>query len=131
MSALGSLAVQRGTAGARLVGRGPVWVGSVTGVGPLPLLALPVRCMRLPPLLLSLVSVMLHPPAGHPGAGGGSSKSDRSASDRDRSPQPGPFGLGSGSRSATGADRSRSGYGCRSSPASSGVAEDDHASTFD
>ena len=54
MSELGNLPAQRGAAGARLVGRGSVRVGRVAGVGPLPLLALPVRFVRLPPLLLSL-----------------------------------------------------------------------------
>ena len=66
-----------------------------------------------------------------PGMCGSCSKSDRSASDRDRSPQPGPSGLGSGSLSATGADRSRSDYGGRSSPAPSGVVDDDRSSTFE
>ena len=53
VSVLGGLPGQRGAAGVRLVGRGPVWVGSVAGVGPLPLLALPVRPVYLPPLPLS------------------------------------------------------------------------------
>ena len=65
------------------------------------------------------------PPAGRPGVGGCRSKDDCSASDRDRSPQPGPSGLGSDERSALGADRSRLGYGVRSFPTPSGVAEDD------
>ena len=51
MSVLGGLPAQRGVAGARLVGRGPVRVVSVARVGPLPLLALPVRPVCLPPLL--------------------------------------------------------------------------------
>ena len=49
----------------------------------------------------------------------------------DRSPQPGPSGLGSGLQSSPGAARSRSGFGGRSSPAPSGAAEDDRASTSD
>ena len=52
VSVLGSLPAQRGAAGAHLVGRGPFRVGSVAGVGPLPLLALPVRPVYLPSLLL-------------------------------------------------------------------------------
>ena len=62
---------------------------------------------------------------GRSEVGGGRSKSDRSASGRDRSPQPGPSGLGLGEWSAPGADRSRSWYRGRSSPAPSGVEEDD------
>ena len=69
------------------------------------------------------------PPARRPGVGGGSSKSDCSASGRDRSSQPGPLGLGSGEWSAPGADRSCSEYRGRSSPAPSGVAEDDQFSS--
>ena len=76
-------------------------------------------------------SAMPPPPAGRPGMGGSRSKSDCSPSDRDRSPQPGPSGLGSRSRSLSGADRSRYEYGCRSSPAPSGEADDDRSSTFD
>ena len=49
VSVLGSLPAQRGAPGARLVGRGPFRVGSVAGVGPLPLL---VRPEYLPSLLL-------------------------------------------------------------------------------
>ena len=48
---LRSRPAQRGTAGARLVGRGLVRGGSMARVGPLPLLALPIRFVRLPPLL--------------------------------------------------------------------------------
>ena len=44
---------QRGAAGARLVGKGPVRVGSVARVSPLPLLALPVLPVCLPPLFPS------------------------------------------------------------------------------
>ena len=54
MSALGSLPTKIGAAGARLEGRDPVRVGSVARIGPLPLLTLPVRTVRLPPLLLCL-----------------------------------------------------------------------------
>ena len=71
------------------------------------------------------------PPAGCTAVGGSRSKGDRSASDSDRPPQPGPLGLGSGSQSLPGAARSHSEYGSRSSPAPSGVAEDDRFSTFD
>ena len=74
------------------------------------------------------VSAMPPPPAGRPCVGGGRSKSDRSASGRDCSPQPGPPGLGSGARLATGDDRSRFGYGGRSSPTPSGVADNDCSS---
>ena len=77
------------------------------------------------------VSVMPPHPAGRTGVGGGRYKSDRSASDRDRSPQPDPSGLGSGARLATGADWSCFGYGGRSSPAPSGVADDDRSSASD
>ena len=49
----GVFPAQRGAAGTRLVGRGPVRVGSMAGVGPFPLLALPVRPVCLPFLLLS------------------------------------------------------------------------------
>ena len=71
------------------------------------------------------------PSAACAGVGGGRSKSDRSVPDHDRSPQPGPSGLGSGARSVTGADQSRLDYGGHSSPAPSGVTEDDRSSTFD
>ena len=50
VSVLRSLPAQRSAIGGRLVGRGPVRVGSVAGVGPPPLLALPVRPVYLPPL---------------------------------------------------------------------------------
>ena len=53
VSVLGSLPAQRGTAGSRLAGRSPILVGSVAGVGPLPLLDLSVHPVCLPPLLLS------------------------------------------------------------------------------
>ena len=42
VSVLRGLPAQRGSASARLVGYGPVRVGSWAGVGPLPLLTLPV-----------------------------------------------------------------------------------------
>ena len=131
MSVLGSLSAQRGAAGARLVGRGPVRVGSVARVGPLPLVALPVsfRVSASSSFEYSdaeeRVSAMPPPPAERLDVGG-----SRSKGNRDRSPQPGPSGLGSGSQSATGADRPRSEYGGRSSPAPSGVVEDDRSSTF-
>ena len=88
---LGSLPAQRGAVGGRLVGRGPVRVGSAVGVGPLPLLTLPVRPVRLPspPVESSgsegRVIVMPPPPSSRPGAGGGRSESDRLASGRARS----------------------------------------------
>ena len=53
VSVLRSLPAQSGTMGGRLVGRGPARVGSVAGVGPLPLLALPIRPVLLPPPPLS------------------------------------------------------------------------------
>ena len=107
-------------------------------VGLLPLLTLPVRLVRVPPLRLrlqmqvrGLVRSPPPPPHGCPGVGGSRSKSDRSVSDRDGSPQPGPLGLGSGSRSSSGADWSRSEFGGRSSPAPSVAADDDRSSTLD
>ena len=75
------------------------------------------------------VSAIPPPLAGRSGAGGDRSKSDRTASGHDRSPQPGLLGLGSGERSVPGADWSRSGYRGRSSPAPSGVVEDDRDSS--
>ena len=72
------------------------------------------------------VSAMPPPSSRRPCAGGGRSWSDRSASGRARSPQPGPSGLGSGERAASCADRSRLELRGRSSPAPSGVAEEDH-----
>ena len=105
----------------------------MAGVGPLPLLTLPVRPVCLPPLLLSpriqqRVSAMPASPSEQSGVGGNRSRCDRSASGRDRSPQPGPLGLGSGGRSAPRADQSRSGFRGRFSPTPSGVADDDRNS---
>ena len=105
VSVLGSLPAERGAAGARLLGRGTIRVGSVARVGPVLLLALT--------LLASVsassssessdaeerVSAMPPPPSGRSDVGGSRSKSDRSVSGLDRSPQTGPSGLGSGERS--------------------------------
>ena len=130
VSVLGSLLAQRGAAGTRLVRRGPVRMGSVAGVGPLPQLALPIRPVRLPPLLLRLrmrkrgLVLMPPPPSGRSGVGGGRSECDCSVSGCDRSPRPGPSGLGSGERSAPRADWYHSEYYGHSSPALSGAAED-------
>ena len=71
------------------------------------------------------------PPAGRPGVGGSWPGGDCSALDYDHSPQPGPSGLGSGLWSSPDAARSRSGFVGRSSPISSGAAEDNPTSTFD
>ena len=61
--------------------------------------------------------------------GGGHSESVRLTSDRACSPQPGPSGLRSGALTAPrAADRSRSAFSGRSSPAPSGAAEDDRDS---
>ena len=104
---------------------------SVAGVGPLSLLALPVRPVYLPPLPLESsdsegrVSAMPPLPSSRPGAGGGRSGSDCLASGRAHSPQPGPSGLGLGVRAAQLADQSRSELCGRSSPTPSGAAEED------
>ena len=67
-------------------------------------------------------------PASHSGAGSGRSRSARSASGHTRFPLPGPSGLSSGVRAAPRADRSCLGLHGLSSPAPSGVAEDDRDS---
>ena len=107
-------------------------MGSVAGVGPLPLLALPLRPVLLPPPPLSPrsrrgggVNALPPPPASRSGAGGGRSGCARSASGRARSPLPGPLGLGLGVRAAPCFDRSRSGFRGFSSPTPSGVTEED------
>ena len=82
-------------------------MGSVAGVSPLPLLALSVWPVSLPPLLPSpriqkrgLVRCLL-PPSGRSSIGGSHSKGDRFL-------QPGH--LGSGEQSVPRADRSHSEY---------------------
>ena len=134
VSVLRSLPAQRSAMGDQLVGRGPVRVGSVAGVGPLP----PAHSACSANVSASSssessdsegkASAMPPPPSSRPGAGGGHSGNDRSASGRARSPQPGPSGLGSSMQAAPRADRSHSELGSRSLPAPSGAAEEDRDS---
>ena len=112
---------------------GPLWARSVAGVGPLPLLALPIRLVRLLPLQLHLRMPATRkprclPPAGRLGVGGSRPRGDCSAAGRDRSPQPEPLSLDSGLFSSPGAAWSRSGFDGCASPAPLGAAEDDLAS---
>ena len=74
-------------------------------------------------------TIALPPPlASYSGAGGGRSRCACSASGRARSPLPGPSGLSSGVWAAPSADRSCLGLHSLSSPAPSGVAEEDRDS---
>ena len=139
VSVLKSLPAQSGAMGGRLVGRGPARVGSVARVVLLPLLALPIRPVLLPPPPpLSPrspgggggggASALAPPSASRSGAGGGCSTCAHSASGRTSSPLPGPSGLSSDVRAAPRTDRSHVGLHGLSSPAPSGVAEEDRDS---